>query len=58
MWGRIQVISGSLLYRILEEPTGEYVLDSSKSGVIEPEVTHEIELRGPVRFYIEFLRSP
>ena len=58
VWGRITIVSGSLLYRILEEPTGEYILDTSTSGVIEPEVKHEIELRGPVRFYIEFLRSP
>ncbi|HEY6877784.1 MAG TPA: DUF1971 domain-containing protein [Polyangiales bacterium] len=55
VWGRIVVLEGSLLYRV---PTRglALTLDTSRVGIVEPEVPHEVEPRGHVRFYVEFLR--
>ena len=55
-WGRIVVLSGSLLYRILEPETQEIVLSEAQFGVVEPTVLHEVAPIGSVRFYVEFLR--
>lgn len=56
VWGRIRVLEGSLLYRVLSTEREEHVLSPAIAGVVEPEVPHEIEPIGPVRFYVEFLR--
>lgn len=56
VWGRIQVLEGSLRYRILEPVREEHVLTPERHGVVEPEVPHEVEPLGPVRFFVEFLR--
>ena len=58
VWGRICVLEGSLSYRILEPMGEEHVLSVERSGIVEPEVPHEVEPLGPVRFFVEFLRSP
>ncbi len=58
VWGRICVMDGSLLYRILEPQLEEHVLAPGEPGVIEPEIAHEVEPIGEVRFYVEFLREP
>ena len=58
VWGRICVLEGSLAYRILEPETEEQLLAPGHDGVVEPEVPHEVEPRGSVRFYVEFLRVP
>jgi tellurite resistance-related uncharacterized protein len=55
VWGRIVVVDGSLIYRILPTNTTT-TLDPANPGVVEPEVLHEVEVQGPVRFYVEFLR--
>lgn len=55
-WGRIVVLSGSLLYRILEPEVEEIVLSEDRFGVVEPTVLHEVAPIGNVRFYVEFLR--
>lgn len=55
-WGRICVREGALVYRVLEPTPRETRLDPSRMGWIEPQVPHEVELCGPVRFYIEFMR--
>ena len=55
VWGRICVLEGSLRYRILEPLLEEHVLSPGREGVVEPEVAHEVELLGAVRFYVEFL---
>lgn len=55
-WGRIVVLEGRLMYRICQEPMGEWMLDRDNPGVIEPEVQHEVEPLGRVRFYVEFYR--
>ena len=56
VWARIQVLEGSLRYRILEPVREEHVLSPEQPGVVEPEVPHEVEPQGPVRFFVEFLR--
>ena len=56
VWGRIQVLEGELRYRILEPQREEHVLSPERPGVVEPEVPHEVEPLGRVRFYVEFLR--
>jgi tellurite resistance-related uncharacterized protein len=59
-WGLIHVVEGRLLYRITDprRPALESVLSPhAPPGVIEPTVLHEVEPLGPVRFYVEFLRS-
>jgi tellurite resistance-related uncharacterized protein len=58
VWGRIRVVDGSLRYRILEPTLEEHVLTPDAPGIIEPEVPHEVEPIGEVRFFVEFLRSP
>ncbi|RYZ07110.1 MAG: DUF1971 domain-containing protein [Myxococcales bacterium] len=55
VWGRIVVVQGTLLYRVPARGV-ELLLDASQAGIIEPEVPHEVELRGSVRFYVEFLK--
>jgi tellurite resistance-related uncharacterized protein len=56
VWARIQVLEGSLRYRILEPVPEEHVLSPERFGVVEPEVPHEVEPLGTVRFFVEFLR--
>ena len=58
VWARICVRSGSLRYRILEPEAEEHLLSPARPGVVEPEVPHEVEPIGEVRFYVEFLRRP
>lgn len=58
VWGLIQVVEGELIYRVVDtrRSPAEFVLSPSTPGVVEPEILHEVEPRGPVRFYVEFLR--
>jgi tellurite resistance-related uncharacterized protein len=58
VWGRICIVEGALRYRILEPHVEEHVLSPEHPGVVEPEVPHEVEPLGAVRFYVEFLRRP
>ncbi|HTO08445.1 MAG TPA: DUF1971 domain-containing protein [Myxococcota bacterium] len=57
VWGRICVLEGSLRYRILEPPE-EHTLSPLLPGIVEPEIPHEVQPLGKVRFYVEFLRHP
>jgi tellurite resistance-related uncharacterized protein len=59
-WGLIHVIEGSLAYRITDSRRAaqETILSpDGEPGVVEPTVLHEVQLLGPVRFYVEFLRA-
>lgn len=56
VWGHIVILQGELRYTILEPEPEAHVLTPELSGVVEPEVPHEVEPLGPVRFYVEFLR--
>lgn len=55
-WGSIVVLSGKLLYRILEPVAEEIELSPSHPGVVEPQILHEVEPLGAVEFYVEFYR--
>ena len=55
-WGKIVVLEGKLLYRLLEPEFRETELSSERPGIIEPGVAHEIEATSRVRFYVEFYR--
>lgn len=56
VWGRIHVLEGRMRYRILEPETEEHELAPGRDGIIEPRVDHQVEMLGPVRFFVEFLR--
>ena len=55
-WAKIVVLEGRLLYRILEPGIEEIELSPERPGIVEPEVAHEIEAAGPVRFRVDFYR--
>ena len=57
-WGRICVTNGTLIYRVVDERrrSRERLLTPFEYGVVEPTILHEIELTGPVAFFVEFLR--
>ncbi len=55
-WARIVVLEGRLLYRILEPEIEEIELSPERFGIVEPEVAHEVEAGGRVRFRVEFWR--
>lgn len=56
IWARICVLEGQLRYRILGSPPEEHILTPDHPGVVEPEVPHEVEPLGEVRFFVEFLK--
>lgn len=56
VWGRIVVLEGTLTYRILEPVTEEHTLTPELSGIVEPQVHHEVQATGKVRFFVEFHR--
>jgi len=55
-WGKIVVLDGMLMYRILEPTVEEVVLSPQRFGVIEPAIKHEVAPQPGVRFYVEFYR--
>ena len=55
-WGRIVVLSGELMYRILEPDVEEVHLSTANPGIVEPQVRHEVQPIGQVSFYVEFYR--
>jgi hypothetical protein len=50
--------STALHYRILEPVREEHELSRERPGIVEPEVPHEVEPSGSVRFFVEFMRRP
>jgi len=58
VWGRIHLLEGALRYRILEPEFEEVELKPGLDGIVEPEVPHEVEPIGRVRFYVEFSKIP
>ena len=58
VWGRICVVEGALLYRVLDSRRRqrEFVLTPGIAGVVEPTILHEVEASGPVRFRVDFYR--
>ena len=57
VWAKIEVLSGSLLYRILESAIEEVPLAPGTFGVIEPGVRHHVIPGESVRFFVEFYHS-
>ena len=57
-WAKIVVLEGRLLYRIVAPEASECLLTPDRYGVVEPQVPHEVEPDGPVRFFVEFHRVP
>ena len=55
-WAKIVVLEGRLRYRILEPETEEVELSPGRPGIVEPEVPHEVEAPGHVRFREDFYR--
>ena len=55
-WARIVVLEGRLRYRVLEPEIRTVELSPDRPGIVEPEITHHLELRGRVRFRVEFFR--
>ena len=55
-WAKIVVLEGRLRYRILEPEFEEVELSPERPGIVEPEVLHEVEAIGRVRFRVDFYR--
>ncbi|NET36784.1 MAG: DUF1971 domain-containing protein [Cyanothece sp. SIO1E1] len=56
-WAKIWVTSGRLCYRILTDIPEEHTLTPDLAGIVEPQVPHQVEILGPVEFYVEFYRE-
>jgi len=58
VWARIRILEGSLIYRIIDPrvPADEVLLTPDQPGVVEPEIVHEVQVVGPVRFQLDFHR--
>ena len=57
VWGRLHVVEGRLRFRAATEPPLDVTVDRERPQPIPPEVDHEVEPLGAVRFSVEFLRS-
>lgn len=65
-WGRLTVLSGKLIYRIIGQDRGDghknedrcFLITPGVFGIIEPQAPHQVELLGPVEFYVAFMRPP
>ena len=55
-WAKLVLLEGWLRYRILEPEIEEVELSPGRPGIVEPEVPHEVEARGSVRFRVDFYR--
>ena len=53
-WGKITVLNGKLLYRILEPQIEEIVLTPGVFGVVEPTIKHEVQLFEETEFFVDF----
>jgi len=56
VWGKIVVVEGTLIYRILEPIVEEISLSPDCFGVIEPTIKHEVVPQSDSRFYVQFYR--
>ena len=58
VWAKIKVLEGSVEYCVQEPVNQSFQLVAPCEGVVVPEVRHHLQVRGRVRMYIEFWRSP
>lgn len=56
VWAEIRVIEGILRLRMEGSREEEWMLDSSRPGIVAPEVPHHVEPIGSVRFFVEFYK--
>lgn len=54
-WGRLLVHEGEMRFQAATSPVIDRVLESGTAQAIPPEIEHEVEPIGAVRFSIEFL---
>lgn len=57
VWAKINVMEGKLRYRVPVFGV-ETELSPDKRGIVVPEVLHNVEPLGSVRFFVEFYRAP
>lgn len=57
VWAKINVLEGKLRYRVSALDV-DMELSPGKLGIVVPEVLHNVEPLGPVRFFVEFYRAP
>jgi tellurite resistance-related uncharacterized protein len=57
-WGRICVVEGALRFVAETRPPIDVVITAGAPQAIPPEVPHEVEPQGSVRFFVEFLGKP
>ena len=55
-WGLLRVQQGEMRFRLLTDPAVDFIVRPGHPQPIPPEVEHEVEPRGEVRFFVEFLR--
>ncbi len=55
-WGLLHVQHGRLRFRLRTEPALDVVVRPGHPQPLPPEVEHEVEPLGQVRFFVEFLR--
>jgi tellurite resistance-related uncharacterized protein len=58
VWGVLRVQEGELGFHLDTTPRRDVVLRAGDCQPIPPMIPHEVELRGPVRFQVEFHRRP
>jgi tellurite resistance-related uncharacterized protein len=56
VWGKINILSGTLEYTIHSSPAQIVELSADHPGVVEPEVLHHVKPIDSVRFYVEFYK--
>ncbi|HEY9706455.1 MAG TPA: DUF1971 domain-containing protein, partial [Allocoleopsis sp.] len=49
-WAKINVISGKLHYQILTTPPENHILTPTFSGIVEPQIPHQVEPIEAVEF--------
>ena len=54
-WGRVVVESGRLRFRASTDPPIDRELAAGQTQAIPPEIRHEVEPVGAVRFFVQFL---
>ena len=57
-WGNIRVLEGALRFTAATQPRIDVVIAAGAAQAIPPDVVHEVEPQGSVRFFVEFLGKP
>ena len=55
VWGRINILEGRLGCVIPSQGVS-VELTKEKPGIVEPDIAHQVQLLGPVSFFVEFYR--